>query len=268
MKKILVPVDFSYVSENALEYAIKSNPDAHIVVMHVFNGLFSQQNRYLKSWTTKSQAIYEQLVRMIKDVSTSRDWNKNISIEVREGDVLKHIKKVISEFDIDEIYMGTRDKHDIIDKLLGTITLSVVKSVHIPVYVIPRRAAYTQYNGVMVAIDNEQDFQLVAKKMKEWNKTHRSFIKFQNVNNDDTFNLRQTESLVYQLLSDNPHPSPFEVSVVSKGQVSQSLLEIAQDDALDLLVLFSKKESFYNSIFFKSLSKELILNTELPLLFL
>lgn len=268
MKKILVPMDFSFTSENALSYAIKSHSNEEIIVLHVYNGLYSRTKLYLKPGMPKSEVIYDELALIVAELTGQRNWSERIKIVVREGDILSEIKHAVEEFAIDEVIMGTRDKYDLVDRMLGTVSLAAVKSLALPVYLIPVKAKYNGYNAVLAAIDQRDNYRDITNKVKEWNKKRNTFIKFINIDVDKTSFFKSKDRLIHELLDREPIDSGFEVSVLTRGKVSKSLVEMAHSERLDLIVLFSKKEHILNSVFFKSLSKELILSSDVPLLFL
>jgi len=270
MKNILVPIDFTDVGVNALRYALSAFPDAKITAYYVKAGMLENADQLTihphllldKYWLN---ALTEFLRKELK-ISKLPD---RVTISIGNGPVILGIKNYASESIADAIVMGTRDKYNFFEKWFGTVSVGTVKTVDVPVYLIPKYATFTGFEKVMVASDKHLSDESIVNNIKDWNKSYGAFIKFLHIQNskDDSF---QTEAgaIVSELFEKNDPEFSFEVEVLEDKDVSHSLLASAYDMKADLLVVTPDDQNFLQSLLFASVSKDLILKSDLPLLFL
>ena len=165
--------------------------------------------------------------------------------------------------------MGTRDKYTVLDKWIGTISLSVIKTVSIPVYLIPPFAKYKGFNSTLVASDSHIGNKPLVQWIKEWNLPHQSFIRFLHIRNVKNPNFEAEKKTIVEGFFEDEDPTfGFEIISKSNEDISQSLLASAYNYGSDLIVAIPENQTFINALLFKSVSKELIMKSEIPLLFL
>ena len=269
MMKILIPIDVSDVSLNAIKYAHDVFPDAQMDVVHSITGLLNPNDpMVIKPWIPKDISIKEDLERMIREAFDKTKYPSDIKVEILFGETVPAIVRHVKKSDYDAIFMGTRDKYDLFDKWVGTNSLGVIKSVNVPVYLIPKFAKYGGYDKVVIASDRHVADPKMIDFVKEWN-TDNAFLKFVHIRESlqDNFNLE--EQKILQLLFGGGDPTfGFEVSVVDGKDVTKSLLSITQAEKADLLISVPEKQSFFQAMFFKSHTKKLVEQSNVPMLFL
>lgn len=266
--KILVPFDFTKVSINALIYAITSNADSEIIVFHVGSSLIDldkgsgdgQENTPLK-------LIENSIKKYLKENLSGHDLS-NVKIKVSTGIPASQIVKE-SRSGYDSIVMGSRDKYNLFDKWIGTQSLGVVKQVDIPTYLIPLNAGYNGYSKIVVASDSHLNSPELVNKIKAWNNNSIAFLKFIHVTDNKSDDFKQlSENLIKNIFDNNTPEFGFEFSVIHNNDIKKSLLNSAYNFGADLLISVPKKQNFLNALFYKSLSKEMILEAKIPLLFI
>ncbi|MBT8319033.1 MAG: universal stress protein [Gramella sp.] len=142
MKTILVPVDFSRHSENALEVAAKiaKKQNAEIVVMHMMG--------MADSFLTKDekQEIYNviyfmKIAKKKFEKFLDKDYLKGIEITqaVKTHKVFSEINEVAKEHEADLIVMGSHGAEGVKEVFIGSNTEKVVRTAEIPVLVIKDR---------------------------------------------------------------------------------------------------------------------------------
>jgi nucleotide-binding universal stress UspA family protein len=150
--KILVPVDGSKYSQDAVEYALKIArlTDAKIIVLHVVH-LPTYAYAYSGGQGVSPVAIPAPLPlevsenektaakKLVDDVAKMAD-EAGVDVETkivdRHPSVPDAIIQFASEADVDLIVMGTKGKTGIKRFLLGSVTESVVHHAHCPVLVV------------------------------------------------------------------------------------------------------------------------------------
>ena len=137
VSKILIPVDDSKHSEQALKYgaAIAEMSGAKIIVVHchrpVPTGLGEPNfQKAIDNATRESYAVLEKQTAAIKD--------KNISYEEKiiGGSTAKAIKTVAETEGCDLVIMGSKGKSDLEGFIVGSVTHKVLHTVQCPVLVV------------------------------------------------------------------------------------------------------------------------------------
>ena len=271
MKRILVPFDFTEVALNAVQYAIDfatENDEIHIV--HVHSGLLSIQSPLmLKAGMNYIESIKGEITETIKANLELKEIPEKVIIQALNGDPVHAISKYARKNLLDLAIIGTRDKYDLFDRWIGTISLGLVKSLYIPVYLIPRFAKFDGFSKIMVASDHHLGKPQILHQIKAWNEEHNAFIKFLHVKErvNSLYN-DEAEKIVRELYEKENVDFGFEISTINSRKISDSLLASAYNFKADLLIVIAENHNFMHSLLFKSLSKELILKSSIPVLFL
>lgn len=162
MKNILLPFDFSPASKNAIEYALRlfngSSCVFHLLSIYkpskYTSGELMQASgdkSIYEILIAESQTKLEQLIAKLKNSCAGEDYTfKAISDYDAFTDSIN--KKVEDEI-IDLIIMGTDGASDASEKILGSHTLRVIRSVISPILVIPLEARFHNIQKVLLSLD-------------------------------------------------------------------------------------------------------------------
>lgn len=270
MKKIVIPFEFSEVSVNALKYALKKFKHDAIDLVHVSIGLFGKdQTLALNPIKTSERVLTEELGSMIMNELELKAFPANVEIKILDGDIVDSIHKYVIKEKVDLVVMGSRDKYDLLDRWIGTVSLGLVKLLDVPVYLIPRYSVYNGYEKALVASDFHLKETSVIQAIKDWNKKHKAYIKFMHIqqNDDDDFG-EESDIIVNSLFEKSDPDFGFEISRIKSLHVSDSLLATAYNYHADILILIPEAQDFISALLFKSITKEMILKSNIPILFL
>lgn len=137
MKKILVPVDFSKYSENALKVAAKiaKKQDLEIVVVHMMglsDAVITKEDNSMEGM------FFLQLTQKRFEEFLDKDYLKDITIHqtVKNYKVFSEIDAVAIEHNVDLIIMGSHGSSGISEVFVGSNTEKVVRTASVPVLVI------------------------------------------------------------------------------------------------------------------------------------
>lgn len=271
MKKILVPFDFTEVALNAFKYAIDFADDSdEIHLVHVHSGLLSIQSPLmLRAGKDYIESITEEITATIMANLKLKAMPNNVLIKAINGDPVHGISRYARKNLLDMAIVGTRDKYDFIDRWIGTISLGLVKSLYIPVYLVPRYASFNGFDKVLVASDHHLGKQQVLHQIKSWNESHNAYIKFLHVRERiNSQYSEESEKIVNELYEKENVDFGFEIASINSRKIGDSLLASAYNFKADLMIVIAENQSFMHSLLFKSLSKELVLKSSIPVLFL
>jgi nucleotide-binding universal stress UspA family protein len=271
MKNLLIPTDFSDGAFKAIEYGIKlaNEFDSDIVICHAFE-LPAQGINVLIDISAELQKNAQQDLNKLKKRIVDNDLSKGVKIEYLAmlGEINNVIEIVGSEKDIDLVLMGTKGESDLASKLFGTNTVSAIKNCTLPLLVIPPGATYKPLVNIAFAIDylepaNDKVLDLLRKLSLHYN----SKITMLNVHTDGEIgefivSIKDTQ----KWYSDHLGGVNLDYVFVENYQIESGVFEYISHSPIDMLTMITKKHSFFDKIFRKSISEELALHTDIPLL--
>lgn len=148
MKTILVLIDFSDASTNALSFAaeLSKRAAARLVLSNI-----------IPKGEDEEQAI-SKLNSIESELQKTFNNSLNVESSIAHGHLIPTLKKIISVRDPDLIVMGTKGASGLKKILIGSNTVNVLANTDIPVLVIPEVARFENFlsigkNNVVLATD-------------------------------------------------------------------------------------------------------------------
>jgi nucleotide-binding universal stress UspA family protein len=261
--KIICPIDFSECSLNAIEYASKVGEQykAHLVLVHVMDredysvffprdANFKNQNEFvIEKMTSLQKAVQEE--SLAKGL-------KSCEILTLEGQIVEEIIRLTQEQKANLIVIGTEGVNNRRPHIVGSKASRVVQESDIDVMVIPRKVYFKIPKKLVYASDYLEEDKLAIQKVVEYASFFDSEIDLVHLSsNNRLIDKALHKSIVEEML-------PF----VRYEKINFSLRSVRVNFALglenyvqtskgDMLVVLSKKKSFFDLIFTSSLSKKM-----------
>jgi nucleotide-binding universal stress UspA family protein len=144
-KQILLPLDGSEMSEQALRYAVQiaENFQAQLTILRVMVPLAKSYRGGSASISVIESAeneIRNIILEYLKDLEAKIEM-RNIPVRtvLREGNPSQQILQFIDKNKIDLVVMSTRGETGVTRWLLGSVTDHVVRGADVPVVVVPAK---------------------------------------------------------------------------------------------------------------------------------
>jgi nucleotide-binding universal stress UspA family protein len=139
-KRVLVPLDFSKWSEQALEVARAVAPDAHLVLMHSFSIPFEEKLRFAGVDDATLSHYRERARQDARDhlealVDRHSLLPEQFTLSLTEGDAPMHILMQAGERACDLIVIGKHGRQAAEELLLGSVTRHVLAEAEVDVLV-------------------------------------------------------------------------------------------------------------------------------------
>lgn len=144
MKNILIPFDFSNVSKNALEYAVKfadKDPNITLSLLHISDG------------TVREEEIQKKFKEVINKYSGP--LNPSFETYTRQGELTTSIINLQKELQVDLVIMGTKGA-ELGEEDIATRTSRFVKEADLPVLVIPEKVKPFRLNTIILTVGTEK----------------------------------------------------------------------------------------------------------------
>lgn len=273
-KKILVPVDFSACSKNALDYAVAigSRMAANICLFHCYHYPFTDYSNAMYAYDIDKEGFEEQVGKsfdlLLENFSDYQAlFYKKL---IRVGAVVDEVQKVIKEEDIDWIVMGTQGVNSTLDRVLGSLSSEMIRQSPVPVLVVPEALRFNGIDNIMLASDyhktgNPSVFDPLLELAETFDAKVHIFNVDQHLKEEDY--VRDPDA-VYEEVKIGTYFKNIDHSFefAEAGDVEDKILEFAYREHIDILAVMPQKHTFFERLFHGSVSRKLAMSSHIPLL--
>lgn len=286
LRRILVPVDLSPASENALVFAchIANLLDANVEVVYAMDSLFegaspspsgflsgyrkTMQNEvdaFVRNATKDSQIKYRGIPNAPEDSKhepgSSPPWLQTDIVFGFPEEVLFELSKKM-----DLIIMGTTGRGDLTRKIFGSVSISLSKNAECPVLLVPPQATYFGFHNILYASNFDSLDPLTVKQTVAFARRFKGQLHFVHVGQAGEKGA-DLEKKLFEINYVYADPEkPFIFSKIVGTNVVESLHEYAFEHRIDLFVFVTHQRSFWADLLHHSISKDMLLHTNTPVL--
>ncbi|WP_421765150.1 universal stress protein [Ekhidna sp.] len=157
MKKILVPTDFSKVSENAVKFALALAEKMYgeITLFHSvkFDYFYDFQYGDLGAISAATEEIRKDAEKRMEDFIEQFKSDININFTISSEPIASGIKDMVSNDGFDLVVVGTHGSSGLEEVFIGSNAERVVRHIQCPVITIPKNVSLKPIRKVLVPID-------------------------------------------------------------------------------------------------------------------
>lgn len=278
LKRILVPIDFSEVSFEALRYAssIASRIHAEIIVLHVIQN-YNQSNR-IEITTEEDAGLVDKVKEKLEDLFLKDPKVKENSIKlcIAHGKVHEVIQKIAEDKQANLIIMGTWGSVPSITKefkkyILGTNAFRTVENSLIPVITLRKELPHLEIKTVVIPLDIHDDE--TTQKIGFASDLAEIFgaeIHLLGITDDVLLDEVTSEKmdLLLQNVSVDLIGRGFvvEKARMNSGDIPIDLMAYTERNKADLVVIMTRKAKLMQEFFLTSDERTIITRSKIPVL--
>lgn len=272
MKKILVPVDFSKESSDALDFAIEFNEriKGEIILLHVIelpHYSFNVEGEI--NWQHPENMLDAQLVKgahnyLLKWSDRVAKNGQEVKIIMRHGHTFKHISKEISATKADWIVMGSKGSSGLQEVFLGSNAERVIRYSECPVITVKGPSKVSDMKNMVFASDlsEEQDWvALKAKDVQEIFGLNMHLLKVRTPHNFLT--LKDAQKQLEDFAKRN-YLEDFTVNSIEADYSDQGVVEFAEEVGAGLIVIGTHGKTGLAHFFGGSRAEDLVNESKIP----
>jgi nucleotide-binding universal stress UspA family protein len=273
IKHIVVPIDFSDCSLNALEYAIKFALAMEIKPKLTILNAYSIPLAYADMDISFGPGIeLEQVEALIDKEFDSLQKQVPLLKEIAyEAVKINHqltyaIERYHVDHKIDLIFMGTSGASGLKGRIMGSNTFKVITGMIAPVFVVPTDAKYQSIKNIGFANDYQGLLPEALLPLKDICQRYNATLHIVHIDKDGILEPQETDKAknLNLFIKDLPH----KFHLIEDVAVELGLNKFLQEQAVDLMVTLTRNKGLLEKLFTKSESKKMILHSKLPLLVL
>jgi nucleotide-binding universal stress UspA family protein len=262
MKKILVPVDFSETSENALFFACSlfGASAVEITLLHIYGTqstvliMKSIDGVLIKDAKQKLNALVEKVKEKAPKVQLKTKLAKNYPVQ--------SIVSLAENDHYDFVIMGTKGASGLKEVFLGSVAGGVIAKTKIPVIVIPTTYAYRQIHTIVFAVNDIKLLKSInLEPLRLLANVNDSKINILQVAEEQSSEINESLKEVKDLDATVSHTS-------ATGNINKDINDYLMSHSAGLLCLIRGKKGFLDRLFSDSVTLKQTFNSPVPLLVL
>ncbi|QCK14622.1 universal stress protein [Mangrovivirga cuniculi] len=177
------------------------------------------------------------------------------------------IEDAIESENIELVIMGTNGAKGIDEVLIGSNAYNVIKTVKIPIIIIPEEASLKSLKTIVFT----SDFRHVPKRetiafLIDLAKFVGAKIHILHIDTDGVTGLDEEERFEAKQLALHFKSIPHEFKYLEAEKVEEGILSFTEKTDADLLAVMPRKHDIITKLFKRSITKQLAFHSEIPLL--
>ncbi len=269
MKPIIIATDFSDPSLNAAHYGADFAKSIHadIVIVHVVEipATTFQVPMTALEFTEIENAAHTRLEDLQKELIERTSNEINVYAEILYGTMNFEIEKFAQKKKPFAIVVGIKSHAEAKRFFLGSNALRFIHNSLYPVLIIPEDANFKKIKNVAIASDlTSQEESISTLRVKEWLRAlHVSpgIIHVKTTKKVEPW----IEEGIKNLQNTFTEFSP-KFYFINDREIGEGINAFIETENTDLLIVVPEQHGFFENLFQKSDSKEIILHAQLPVL--
>ncbi|SNZ00743.1 universal stress protein [Flagellimonas pacifica] len=277
-KNILVPVDFSENSWNALSYAVAlyKKIRCNFYILHVAN-LKDQHIDAARLFPTPAdfgnQTVFDKkkLLDVFLDKTGHHFDNENhdFSGHMEYGNLLDAVRRQMSEKQIDLIVMGTTGIHNLKKKVMGSNTGAIITRVRCNSLIVPEKAQYKPLRSIAFPTDfNIFYTPKVLKSLSEVLNLNTSNLHVVHVSNSQvgfTDGQKANKDYLFDYL-DEVFPTNHDFAIIRDKKIVHAIQDFVSENNIGMISMIARNLNFLQQLFFDSKVKIMSFHTSVPMM--
>jgi len=259
MKNILCPTDFSSTSLDAIAYAAKLAQVTHseltlLNVQSLFDvtpvEILTGKQYSIKATTDRLHAQCREVGKVYKIVCTAE-------VEPTYRKLSAVIRDKADHFDL--VVMGSNGPDDLYQFFWGTNTYNALAKSRTPLLLIPESYLYGEIKHVLYAFDYLRERKLPIGPLQNFVKTLNGEVTVLQVM-EEAYSKKADEDLKelqFILQTRQPDDFPLKYTTIRSDDVAGSINQYILEKKPDLLALCSQNRNFIESMYHKSVIKDI-----------
>lgn len=272
MKSILIPVDFSNCSFKAAQYAaeLAKLSNAKLIFFNAYFFPVSAHETYIGPdvLVENENRVMKQLIQFSGKVLSSVQDSAKLEFhnEVAVGLLMNNLRELIKEYDVSLVVMGTKGQSGSVKKfLLGSNAASVLYNSPVPVLVIPEKALFKPIKKIVFATSLEEikDLNILSPLVEiSWLQSFE--IHFLVIIKDESVKHTGEQLREYMQLDSLFKHIPHYLEVVEDQDIVFGIDKYIDEIQADMLVTIPGKHDLIGRLFNKSITREMVFHSEIP----
>ncbi|MFT7035103.1 MAG: nucleotide-binding universal stress UspA family protein [Cyclobacteriaceae bacterium] len=246
MHKILVPTDFSDVSNHALDLArqLAKRDNCQILLLNII------EHASAATFNTMGVTDYDPMEslymkKMIESVKTKMEDIRNsdafigidIKTKVTIGNPFVHITEDITKTDTDLVIMGTDGSEGAEEFFVGSYVEKVIRHAKCPVLAIKSKTNIEDIKNIVFASDFKQPDEGVVAYIKEAQSIFKANLSLVIINTPNSFTTTRNDFQIMKTFAEEKGLENYTMDIYNDFSEENGIIDFSQDTKADMIAL-------------------------------
>lgn len=273
IKTILVTVDFTEKSENAVTMAVHmaGRHNARIILFYNFiNYYIIDRTGKQAVGTEKVREGLELAERGLREIKLSIEkQNSLLRVEMMIGSnsLVSSINECIASEKVDLVITGTSGRQKIKELLLGSASYEILTGANSSVLLVPEKCHTYDFEKILVpvrVIENLQEKLMLSRNIAKKNNAEISLLGI--CSEDEVTVIKEAYHSIWSTLAKDT--VKYSTSFILTSDKAVKISQFSKIDQADIIILNYHDENSWKSLFSENFFKQIINHTDVPLFFL
>lgn len=265
MNKVLVPVDFSEHSLNALDCVMnmKDKLKSDVVLAYV------KPSNFFKSFLgsdKEKQELQDEVQNKLKHLKTQYDYD--FEFHEGEGAIYKNLVQVAQQTEAEMMIMGTHGHSGFEEFWIGGNAYKTVSAAPCPVITLRESFHKPDFRNIILPIDQSdhtrQKVPFTTEFAKRFNATIHVVGICTDSDEDTVMHMRQYTRQVLDYLEE--HEMPAKHDMLFGKNITEITLEYAQENQGDLVAIMTEQEVNPSNLIMGAFAQQMVNHSPIPVL--
>jgi nucleotide-binding universal stress UspA family protein len=260
-KKILVGIDYSKSSENALRYAqqMAERMSASIILLHVFEFpiVHTNSGMYMVDYKEVKKRDLAKLER-VKNKALKNFPEITIETMNTTDRVQDVIKDLAGKKKIDLIVLGLETKSSISKFIQGSTGVNLASKIECPVVIVPEKYKVHELTHAMITVDNREHIQKrMIDRATEFTNVLKINSKLVHIKTDDEF---------LQIYERNPKKEneKWDIKTIEAKSFEKGVSKYVKNNNATMVIIFSQAHSLFYKLFNETNTAKIAFESKVP----
>lgn len=274
IKNILVPVDFTETSENAVDHAaiLAKGINATLTLLNVIEQTsevnpMSLEVQSMTNLATEQESATKPKMRDLQDKILQKHGVRIITA-IATGHIYTEILNYIKEYSVDLVVMGTHGASGYKEMFIGSNAQRVVTLADIPVLTLQKHGTSQGFRNILIPIDNSihsrEKVNLAMVLAGLFNSKIHIIGLPDSDDADEMKKFRVKINSVEELVKEEG--LQYTNTTVHDDSLAKAALKYAQENNCDLIVINTGHESKITGIFLGAFAQQIVNHSDIPVL--
>ncbi len=263
-KKILVGIDYSKSSLNALDYAagLAKQSKSSLILFHVYEFPVVHTNAGL--YMVDYKAIRREDLKKLEQLRTKTLAKfPGLDVEINNSNMSfkAYVEELASKKKIQVVVIGLETKGKVSKFIWGTTGVDIAGKIDCPVVIVPETYTKHRYTTLVAAVDYKQDLKRVVLRKAE------QFAN-QNYMKSELVHIQTEDELDFglEVAERRKEAAKWNISTFKAKGFLDGIKKYVSQNKSDMVVLFSRKHNFGYRLFNDSNTKTIAFNSNVPVM--
>ncbi|RKE82035.1 universal stress protein [Chryseobacterium sp. AG363] len=279
MRTILVPLDFTSTTENAVRIAadwakayeyqniilLKTAGESEFDYLHIAEGHSFVNEESVNNLLQRTELLFAQLMKIVAEKSAEIKVSKVLS----DWTLTRSINELLkNEPSVELIILGSDDQTSTTESFVSEHIISIARTSPVKTLIVPHSYHYTPVKNIFIPCDIK-GIKRLERLFNHKSVIHKQDVRlsFLNINSrekEDESQKKELEDYIREHLTEIPSS----IHYSHDENIIRGILNFAASDKADLIIALPGKHSFLYYLASRSISEGIYQNTHQPVLIL